>query len=111
MERLQEFDFDIVHRQGKCHTNADALSLIPCKQCGRVSEIPKTVAAAIIIPPSSQTGSSLRDAQLADPELGPLLRAKEDDRQLPVENTKGMSKAARRLHQLYNQLTVHNGVL
>ena len=32
LERLQEFDFDIVHRQGKCYTNADAISCIPCKQ-------------------------------------------------------------------------------
>ena len=30
LERLQEFDFTIFHRQGKKHINADALSRLPC---------------------------------------------------------------------------------
>ena len=37
LERLQELDFEAVHRKGKNHTNADALSRLPCKQCGRDS--------------------------------------------------------------------------
>ena len=54
LERLQGFDFYIVDRQGKFHTNADAISRISCKQCRRVSEIPRTVAVVIIILPKSQ---------------------------------------------------------
>lgn len=34
LEVLSEFDFEIVHRPGQRHNNADALSRIPCKQCG-----------------------------------------------------------------------------
>ena len=37
LEKLQEFDFEIVHRRGRKHTNADALSRLPCVQCGRDS--------------------------------------------------------------------------
>ena len=33
--RLQEYDFTIVHRRGRNHANADALSRHPCTQCGR----------------------------------------------------------------------------
>ena len=33
LERLQEFDYQIVHRPGRNHTNADALSRRPCRQC------------------------------------------------------------------------------
>ena len=32
--KLQEYDFTIVHRQGRSHGNADALSRRPCPQCG-----------------------------------------------------------------------------
>ena len=111
LEKLQEYDFEIVHRQGKLHTNADALSRIPCNQCGRSDETSATVASTVITSPTSQACNSLRDAQLADTELGPLLRAKEAGRQLSAEDSKAMSRAARRLHQLYDQLTIHNGVL
>ena len=37
LERLQEFDFTIEHRQGRKHTNADSLSRLHCRQCGRES--------------------------------------------------------------------------
>ena len=35
LEALQELEFDIVHRKGRLHGNADALSRTPCEQCGR----------------------------------------------------------------------------
>jgi len=34
-EILEEFDFQIVHRPGVKHGNADALSRRPCRQCGK----------------------------------------------------------------------------
>lgn len=34
LERLAEFDFEIVHRPGRKHDNADALLRKPCRQCG-----------------------------------------------------------------------------
>ena len=35
LEILQEFSFEVQHRRGSKHTNADALSRLPCSQCGR----------------------------------------------------------------------------
>ena len=35
LEVLAEYDFTIQHRPGLKHSNADALSRLPCKQCGR----------------------------------------------------------------------------
>ncbi|KAL5496456.1 hypothetical protein EMCRGX_G012740 [Ephydatia muelleri] len=39
LERLQEYNFTVVHRQGLRHCNADALSRVPCRQCGRDEDI------------------------------------------------------------------------
>ena len=37
LQKLEEYNFTIVHRRGALHSNADALSRIPwpCRQCGR----------------------------------------------------------------------------
>ena len=35
IEKLKEYNFDIIHRPGKQPSNADALSRLPCNQCGR----------------------------------------------------------------------------
>ena len=35
IQRLDSFDYEIVHRPGKKHGNADGLSRLPCGQCNR----------------------------------------------------------------------------
>ena len=35
LETLSSYSMKIEHRPGRLHRNADGLSLIPCKQCGR----------------------------------------------------------------------------
>ena len=38
LEILSEYDFQVLHRPGLQHRNADALSRRPCKQCGQTQE-------------------------------------------------------------------------
>ena len=47
LEILSEYNFEVLHRPGVQHKNADALSRSPCKQCGQthVSEVATNVAA------------------------------------------------------------------
>ena len=81
LEQLQELDFEIVHRKGRKHTNADALSRRPCQQCGRDSHFPPIPASQISVTTMkvSQIPGvlSIREEQLADPSLGMILRGKE----------------------------------
>jgi len=90
---LAEFQFDVVHRPGLRHNNADALSRKPCRQCGRNDDVEELVPPAeqlvrvnAVLP--NQFGSQyvdsstdplfganvLREAQLKDPSLVVLLR-------------------------------------
>jgi len=39
LEALASYDMKIEHRPGKAHQNADGLSQIPCRQCGRDDEL------------------------------------------------------------------------
>ena len=34
LEWLQELDFEIINKRGRIHSKADALSRLPCQQCG-----------------------------------------------------------------------------
>ena len=38
LEKLQQFEFEIIHHKGLHHTNADAPSRLPCTQCGLAKE-------------------------------------------------------------------------
>lgn len=75
LERLQKFDFEIVHRRGKKHTNADVLSRLPCKQCGCNNHdyvtSQATIATASLGPPQQgDPVKRLREEQLADTTIG-----------------------------------------
>ena len=112
LEKLQQFTFTIVHRQGKKHSNADALSRLPCNQCGRediatVSHVAHTPPE----PPCSTNSTNLREMQLQDGDIQIVLRAIESQKKPSVEEQKAQSLETRRLLQLWDQLLVRDGVL
>ena len=106
IEKLQEYEFTIIHRPGKSHGNADALSRLPCKQCGRKMETSEELLALQAIDNSlaERTPAEIRQLQLDDPTIGPVVQAKEQDVRLPEEEAKKQSLETRRLLQLWDQL-------
>lgn len=58
--QLQEYDYEIIHKPGSGHTNADALS--------RARDPPSTVGAVLNFVPVFEDGT-IRDEQEKDPEL------------------------------------------
>eukprot|EP00731_Ephydatia_muelleri_P024875 Em0016g1146a len=81
LERLEEYDFTVVHRQGSLHNNADALSRIPCRQCGRSSHskvVPEGSALVGVVnslPFQTYTAEQMRQFQSVDPIIGPVYNA------------------------------------
>lgn len=122
LERLQEFDFEICHRPGKKHQNADALSRIPCSQCGRETHEDTTLehlqeqsigALQELEKPvlTEKSKEEIHEYQLQDDCIGFILQAKEKSQKPSLEDVKGRSMVVRRLIQLWERLEIHDGTL
>ena len=81
LEKLQEYNFTVVHRQGSRHCNADALSRVPCRQCGRENQNVETSQGdnavitgigAVLSPFQTCTSNVMRKLQLQDEVIGPV---------------------------------------
>ncbi|CAK9799160.1 Retrovirus-related Pol polyprotein from transposon 297 [Anthophora plagiata] len=87
LERLQEYDFEVRHREGKAHGNADGLSRRPCaaehcKRCSRLEEkdlAVEMVAPANVLAISCETldPEAWRRSQFDDEEVAFILGKKE----------------------------------
>ncbi|KAL9985590.1 hypothetical protein ACROYT_G008012 [Oculina patagonica] len=108
LERLQEYDYEVTHRPGKQHCNADALSRRPrrnheeCLSC--VPSVNSQVAAVTGMPQTGQGGvgkgpwsqEGIAQAQREDPDIGPVVEQLSRDWKKPTfEDLQSMSRATR----------------
>ena len=112
LQKLQEYQFTVVHRPGRLHSNAVSMSRLPCCQCGMLPSENRVPISAVTLPELSLTAhtlSEIKASQLEDPTIGPILQSKE--RNQPPQISQADSVPHRRLAQLWDQLTVREGVL
>ena len=67
LEMLGSYEFDIRHRAGKLHSNADALSRLPCRQCGRIDQASKVHAITRSQAKTKQINENID--QIAEPSV------------------------------------------
>ncbi|KAL5471331.1 hypothetical protein EMCRGX_G029435 [Ephydatia muelleri] len=116
LEKLQEYSFSVVHRQGTKHGNADALSRVPCRQCGRESHetTPKgdvIEGSVTSLPCTSYTPQWIRQQQLDDCSIRPVYQALESKLMLSADEVKPWSRESRLLWQQHTSLYLKDGVL
>jgi len=110
LQTLQEFDFQIVHRKGRLHNNADALSRVPCEPysqdqvCNQVTYAP-LVATTLL---TAQQDVQITQLQSEDPVLGPII---EGLKQRTYPTIQHHTLESRRLLQLWDQLLLKDNVL
>ncbi|GBN71270.1 hypothetical protein AVEN_151682-1 [Araneus ventricosus] len=79
IQRLQEYDFEIQHRKGTYHGNADALSRRPCKEsCKHCTNAEKKfgmktdISVKVVTTEGPWSSSEVQKAQLGDPATKPI---------------------------------------
>ena len=77
---LQQFNFQVQYRSGKTHKNADALSRRPATE----------PMISVIQQQLGQDLSVLQSAQLADPDLAPIITALASQNALPSNTAPGL---------------------
>lgn len=117
IERLQAYDFEIVHRKGRTHSNADALSRRPCpqdcKHCWKTehkaTEI--EVNALAVEPEIGWSAEEIRKAQLDDEDIGLIITAKEKSQRPAWADISDKSATLKSYWAQWDSLHIENGVL
>ena len=126
---IEEYDFSIIHRPGKRHGNADALSRRPARVAtigvvGKMHEhtdeqtnqqtagFPSDCSTSSGSPVSS-SNSAMQRMQIQDPEIGSLvqMRLRSAQPPHPIEELTAESEAAKELFSQWGLLEVHNGLV
>ena len=99
LETLSQFQFKIIHRPGKLHANADALSRLSMMERPKICQI------------FSMDSSEIDRAQREDLQLKPIFRALENNYKHSHDELKTMSRATRFYFGKINSLQIINNTL
>ncbi|CAK9820223.1 Retrovirus-related Pol polyprotein from transposon 412 [Anthophora quadrimaculata] len=115
IERLQQYNFEIRHREGKMHGNADGLSRRPCEaQCKRCSRLEEKQGKSDFVLRTFCEGADAeewRRAQEEDEEIGFLLRRKVEGVKPTWQEISAFPPATKYFWKIWESLDVQRGML
>ncbi|GBN83820.1 Retrovirus-related Pol polyprotein from transposon 297 [Araneus ventricosus] len=119
IQRLQEYDFEIQHRKGTSHGNADALSRRPFKEsCNHCTNAEKKfgmetdISVKVLTTEDAWSSSEVQKAQLEDPAIRPILEKKLNSEDRPSwQEIAPESPATKQYWALWDSLHLKDGVL
>lgn len=131
LQEIENYDITVTHRPGSKHTNADAMSRNPCKVCTRQDKDQDDQCNTVRVitrgqAEENESNSGLRDVQfllegwepaeirqkqLEDPTIGPILVAKEEDTRPAWQSISNKSGELKALWRQWDRLTIISGVL
>lgn len=131
LQEIENYDLTVTHRPGSKHTNADAMSRNPCKVCTRQDKDQDDQCNTVRVitrgqAEENESNSGLRDVQfllegwepaeirqkqLEDPTIGPILVAKEEETRPAWQSISNKSGELKALWRQWDRLTIISGVL
>ena len=115
IERLQQYDFEIKHREGKLHGNADGLSRRPCedrcKRCSRLEETQKKPNYVLRTICEATDVEDWRRAQEEDEEIGLFLKEKIGGEKPTWQELSSYPPSTKYLWKIWDSIDVQQGML
>ena len=124
IETLSTYTFEIQHRPGKQHSNADGLSRVPCKQCGMIEHTAvrniaqNTPERVVKTPPEADswivgwTHELIKQKQQEDPEIAKVLQWKGESPERPNwETVSEENETIKTYWFLWKQLHIRSDLL
>ena len=101
----------MVHRRGKAHCNADALSRMPSHPTDDTVDVLPIANVALTALLSGRSHQDIRDLQTKDELIGPIFCAKINDTKPSLESIKGCDPKYQKLVQMWDQLMIKDELL
>lgn len=118
VERIQEYDFEIIHRAGKSHINADVLSRRPCvekgcKYCDKVEAREESPEGKMVasISLGADTSDDWRSSQSQDDELQVIMQALEKGIRPSWQSISSLGPVTKQYWSQWDSLVLQDGVL
>ena len=115
LERLAEYNFKVVHRRGTKHNNADALSRLPCKQCGRSNHLQGDMVVdepvLLVRPFQTHSTGEIYQLQIKDLAIRPVYVAVKKGKLPHDDEISVLGRESKILLQQWESLFIKNGVL
>jgi len=113
LEQIQQYDFEIVHRKGNLHSNADGLSRRPCagdncSYCNKQESKEKEIIGRIIL---SSEQINWRREQMEDLLLRKFILAKEEGNRPNWQEVISEDDTAKVYWSQWESLVIENGIL
>ena len=114
LERLQEFDYQVVHRPGRNHAKADSLTRRPRRQCD--------LCASVVETTETQEKRTIRDVPISDPWCKESSKSKSQDEDEEIcfiksetkpewESILSFGEVIKTYWHMWNDLQIIDGVL
>lgn len=114
MEKLQEYDFQIEHRPGVSHRNADALSRRPCQQnCSHCSRLEEKEAGLLQIKVVNEEWCQgrIQEQQESDPDLKRIREWMSANSRPTWQEVSSSSPSLKSYWAQWNSLLIEEGLL
>ncbi|XP_072766397.1 uncharacterized protein [Anoplolepis gracilipes] len=110
IERLQQYQFEVVYRKGRIHQNADELSRCPCEgfecnYCKKV-ELKENLVARIVL--EEQNLEEWRNRQMEDPIISIFIQGKESGKRPLREEIAELDISAKIYWSYWDALILQN---